>query len=406
MNKLPRENFDPEQALLTGARRVFGEFGGVNQSIHPSTTFTTMDPEIMSSMFNGSLSQKGCHLYGRHFHPNSLQLGAQVAAMENTQAAYPVASGMAAISTVLNQVLEPGSHIIASQDVYGGTYAYLNNVLRAKEIEVSFVDPCDPESIAAEVAENTKAIFVELMSNPLLKICDLEAISQIAGDDIQLIVDNTFAPLTFTPANLGADIVIYSGTKFLNGMSDFVSGIICCSSDFLTDLMDLQSGQLMLGGPVLDPKSCFQLQLYLQTLPTRIREHSYRSLIIAGELASKKRFKIIHPGLESSEDFTPAHRQCNKSFAMGGMMAIDLETYENARRFIMALQDSGWAFNAVSLGYFHSLVSISGSSTSSEIDMETQATANLSPGLVRVSVGFMGNIDRQIEGFEQALAAI
>jgi methionine-gamma-lyase len=370
--------FNPEQALFEGAKKVFGENGGVNSSIHPSSTFTTMDPETMSQMFNGKVSEQGCYLYGRHFHPNAMNFGVQMAAMENTEIAYPVASGMAAISSVIKQIVQPNGHIIASSNIYGGTYAFLKNLAPRYGIDVTFLDDMTPENVEGALTDFTDLVFFEMHSNPSLKVVDALGISKIIEPmGIDIVVDNTFSPLIYSPANLGASVVIHSGTKFINGMSDGISGVICCDTALLSEMMDLNSGELMLSGPVLDARSCWQLQQYLQTLPVRMREHSFRTMKIAENLEAENKFKVIYPGLESHPSHELAILQANEGFGFGGLMAVDLETYENARKFVMQIQDSGWGLNAVSLGYYHSLLSISGSSTSSEIEPEVQALTQL-----------------------------
>lgn len=399
--------FNPEQALLDGAQKIFGEFGGVNNCIHPSSTFTTMDPETMSKMFQGELDQQGCYLYGRHFHPNALNLGIQMAAVENTEVAYPVASGMAAITTAIKQIVQPDGHIIASSNVYGGTYAFLKNLAPRYGIEVTFLEELTAEKVRMVVKDNTDLLFYEMHSNPTLRVPDALSISDAVSEyNLDIMVDNTFTPLIYTPTNLGASVVVHSGTKFINGMSDGISGLICCDHELMKDMMDLNTGELMLSGPVLDARSCWQLQQYLQTLPLRIREHSFRALKIAEYLDSLHKFQVIYPGLETHPDHQLAILQANAGFGFGGLMAIDLETYENARKFVLCVQESGWGLNAVSLGYYHSLLSISGSSTSSEIEPEMQEKAKLSPGLVRVSVGFLGAFDNQVAAFEKAILSV
>jgi len=144
----------------------------------------------------------------------------------------------------------------------------------------------------------------------------------------------------------------------------------------------------------------------MQTLALRVREHSLRALKIAEHLESLGKFQVIYPGLETHPDHDLASFQANHGFGFGGLMAIDLENYDNARRFVMDVQAMGWGLNAVSLGYYHSLLSISGSSTSSEIDADIQAKNELSAGLVRVSVGFLGAIENQVAAFEEALTSL
>lgn len=402
---------------ITESKRVFGEFGGVNPSIHPSTTFTTLKVETMHKMFKGELSQEGCYLYGRHFHPNSLQTGLLMAAIENTEIAYPVSSGMAAIQNTIRQIFQTqinqkivyDGHLVSSSEIYGGTYAFFKNLLPALGVTIDYVNPNQSELILEKVNHATKAIYLEMHSNPSLKATDLQKIkSHLAYNGLTplIVVDNTFSPLTYTPQELGADIVIHSGTKFLNGMSDFVSGIICCSHQFLESLMDLHHGELMLSGSVLDPISSHRLYQCLHTLPIRIREHSHRAEELAYCLDDQERFRVIYPGLQSHPDSIEINRQFNPYFGYGGILAIDLETNQNAEKFVETCQNQGLALHAVSLGYYDTLMSISKSSTSSEIDPQTMDQNQLSDGLVRISIGITGDLEEQLDKYSKILKEI
>lgn len=394
---------------MQDSKRIFGEFGGVNPSIHPSTTFTTLKPETMQKLFNGEVEQEGCYLYGRHFHPNSLQTGMLMAAIENTEIAYPVSSGMAAITTTIRQIFKEGGHLVSSSEIYGGTYALFKNVLTKQKIDISYSQPNDIDRILELTNQNTKAIYLEMHSNPTLKAPDLITIKEILQErnlNPTIIVDNTFTPLTYTPKDLGADIIIHSGTKFLNGMSDFVSGMICCSHEFLQSLMDLHTGELMLSGPVLDPISSWKMYQNLHTLPIRIIEHSFRAEELAQTLDDLQKFKIIYPGLNHHPDFESIKEQFNPTYGYGGLLAIDLETNSNAQKFVEECQNQNLALNAVSLGYYETLMSISRSSTSSEIDDSTMDQNQLSEGLVRISMGYFGDLESQIQKYEKILKSI
>ncbi|MBT5347038.1 cystathionine beta-lyase [bacterium] len=394
---------------MHNSKRIFGEFGGVNPSIHPSTTFTTLKPETMQKMFNGELEEAGCYLYGRHFHPNSLQTGMLMAAIENTEIAYPVSSGMVAITTTIRQIFKDGGHLVSSSEIYGGSYALFKNVLPKQNIDISFCAPNDIDQILEMTNDKTKAIYLEMHSNPNLKVPDLLTLKDFLkerGQNPKIIIDNTFTPLTYTPKNLGADIIIHSGTKFLNGMSDFVSGMICCSHQFLNELMDLNDGELMLSGPVLDPISSWKMHQNLHTLPLRIKEHSARAEELTFMLDEQQKFKIIYPGLTSHPDHESINEQFNPRFGYGGILAIDLETQTNAEKFVENCQNQGLALNAVSLGYYETLMSISKSSTSSEIDENTMKENKLSDGLVRISLGYFGDLEDQIEKYYNILNKI
>ncbi|SVD97290.1 uncharacterized protein METZ01_LOCUS450144, partial [marine metagenome] len=199
--------------------QFFGEFGGVNPSISDSSTYTFLSAKSMSETFEGNTD--GCYLYSRNSSPSNLYLEEALAAMEETESANVFSSGMAAITSSILQICKSNDHIISSRTVYGGTYAFLKNFTPKFNIKTSFVDTSKPDEIIKAITSKTKIIYCEVVSNPLLEISDIKSISKIAKKhNIKLIVDNTFSPLSVTPSKLGADIVIHSITKFINGTSD------------------------------------------------------------------------------------------------------------------------------------------------------------------------------------------
>ncbi|MEZ5149504.1 MAG: aminotransferase class I/II-fold pyridoxal phosphate-dependent enzyme, partial [Bacteroidales bacterium] len=223
----------------------FGEYGDVNPSITDSATFTFMQANTMLETFHGDA--EGCFLYSRHWNPSNKYLADAMAAMEGTEAAWVTASGMGAISNALMHICNAGDHIVSSITTYGGTYALLANYLPKFNIETTFVDISDLESVKNAIKPNTKVIYTETMTNPLLVISDIPKLAEIAHEkDILLVVDNTFTPMIITPSKLGADITVYSLTKFVNGKNDCVAGAICGSTDFIGSLIDVNSGTSML----------------------------------------------------------------------------------------------------------------------------------------------------------------
>ena len=221
-----KEKFDPATSLQN--LEQFGEFGGVNPSITDSATYTFMHENIMLDAFHGEAH--GCFLYSRHWNPSNKYLSDALAAMEGTESAWVTASGMAAITTAILQICNTGDHIITSITTYGGTFAFLKNYVAKFNIEVTFIDISDHDSIKQAIRPNTKLIYTESMTNPMLQVSDIPAIAEIAhANNIKLLVDNTFTPLIISPIKLGADIVVYSMTKFINGKNDCVAGAICAS---------------------------------------------------------------------------------------------------------------------------------------------------------------------------------
>ena len=203
--------------------QYFGEFGGVNPSISDSSTYTFLSAKTMFDTFEGNAD--GCYLYSRHSTPSNLYLGEALAAMEGTETANVTASGMGAITPVLMQLCGAGDHIVSSRTIYGGTYAFLKNFTPKFHIETSFVDITNLEKVEAAITSSTKVIYCESVSNPLLEVANIKGLADLAKKyNVKLVVDNTFSPLSIAPATLGADIVIHSLTKFINGSSDTVGG--------------------------------------------------------------------------------------------------------------------------------------------------------------------------------------
>ncbi len=285
---------------MADTRHEFGEHGGVNMSIEASTTFTVMHPDIMPEIFEGlrGPDQGGCFLYGRHFNPTVYNLSKQLAALEGTEAAYCTASGMSAISATLMQLCDMGDHIVSSNTVYGGSYALMHDLLPPKTgITTTLVDINDLDAVEAAITERTRVIYTESIANPTLRIADIPRLSEIAKrHGIKLVVDNTFSPLILSPKKLGADIVVHSMTKFINGASDFIAGAICADEEFIMQLMDLHTGMLMILGPTMDPQVAYNIGLRLPVLPLRMTEHSKRAQLFAERLQALG-LEVTYPGL-------------------------------------------------------------------------------------------------------------
>jgi len=256
------KRFDPRESLAD-MRHEFGEHGGVNMSISTSTTFTVLDPKTMPKIFEGLLGpdEGGCYLYGRHFNPTVYVLGREFAALEGTEAAYCTASGMSAIVSAILQICNHGDHVVSGAAVYGGTFALLDDYLPAKtNIHTTFVDPTDHAAVEAAFTDRTRVLYVETMSNPTLAVADIPRLAEIAHrKGARLVVDNTFSPLIVSPAQHGADVVVHSVTKFINGASDIIAGVVCGKAEFVASLMDLHMGSLMLLGPTMDPIVAFRV---------------------------------------------------------------------------------------------------------------------------------------------------
>jgi methionine-gamma-lyase len=394
---------------LANTRHEFGEHGGVNMSIEASTTFTVMQPGTMPELFEGRKSApEGCYLYGRHFNPTVYHLGQQLAAIEGTEAAYCAASGMAAIAAAILQLCATGDHIIASNTVYGGTYALLHEFLPAKaNIHTTFVDITDLEAVQAATTDKTRVVYAESIANPTLRVADIPALAKIAhaGNSV-LVIDNTFSPLLLSPAALGADVVVHSMTKFINGASDIIAGAVCGSTEFIQGLMDLHTGPLMILGPTMDPSVASKISLRIPHLALRVTEHARRAAVFAERL-QELGVVVAYPGLADHPDHELLRNQRCEDYGFGGILTLDLGSEAKANELMDVLQNKyGFGFMAVSLGYFDTLMSCPGSSTSSEMTDEELSVAGIGNGLVRMSVGYTGTVKQRWQQLKAALQDI
>jgi methionine-gamma-lyase len=394
---------------LAHLRHEFGEHGGVNMSVEASSTFTVIDPETMPDLFQGRAGpDKGCYLYGRHFNPTVYNLGRQMAALAGTDAAYCAASGMGAISAVMLCLCDAGDEIVASNAIYGGSFALLNDFLPAKSgIRTHFVDITDVDAVRDAITDKTRLVFTESIANPTLRLADIPRLSEVTRDKkIPLVVDNTFSPLILSPAGLGADIVVHSITKFISGASDVIAGAICGTEEFIGELMDLHMGPLMLLGPTMDPNVASSISLRIPHLPLRMAAHSERALAIATRL-QEFGLSVCYPGLKSHPDFALFDELHCEDYGYGGVFTLDLGDEEIANALMSCLQnEQRFGYLAVSLGYFDTLMSCSGSSTSSEMTEEDKDAAGISPGLVRISIGYTGTLEQRWIQLQSALEKV
>ncbi len=393
------KNFDPASNIQDLMQ--FGEFGDVNPSITDSATYTFLEAKSMVDTFHGET--EGCFLYSRHWNPSNKYLADALAAMEGTEAAWVTASGMGAITSAILQLVNSGDHIVSSITTYGGTYAFLKNYLPKFNIDVTFVDITDLDAVKKAMQPNTKIVYTETMTNPMLNISDLPALSAIAESfGAKLMVDNTFTPMIVTPVKHGAHVVVYSMTKFINGKNDCVAGAICGTVDFINSLSDVNSGTAMLLGPVLDPLRSSSILKNIHTLHIRMMQHSANAMYLA-EKFKEIGLKFVYPGMPECQGHDLLKKMMNPKYGFGGMIAIDMQTAERASKLMEMMQGEGVGYLAVSLGYFKTLFSNSGKSTSSEVPEETQKEMGMSEGLVRFSVGLDNDIERTFEKIYKCL---
>ncbi|MGC5745878.1 aminotransferase class I/II-fold pyridoxal phosphate-dependent enzyme [Chryseobacterium sp. NFX27] len=393
------ENFNAANEIQD--LQYFGEFGGVNPSISDSSTYTFLSAKTMFDTFEGNA--EGCYLYSRHSSPMNLYLAQALAKMENTEAANVTASGMGAITSVLMQVCKSGDHIISSRTIYGGTYAFLKNFLPPFHIDTTFVDISNFESIENAITPNTKVIYCESVSNPLLEVADLRKLSEICKKhNLKLIVDNTFSPLSVSPTLLGADIVIHSLTKFINGSSDTVGGVYCGTQEFINDTKNVNNGACMLLGPTMDSFRSASILKNLRTLHIRMKQHSYNAMYLA-ERFEKDGLKVSYPGLKSHKDHELMKGMMHEEYGFGGLLTIDAGTTDKANELMEMMQQENLGYLAVSLGFYKTLFSCSGSSTSSEIPEEEREAMGISDGLIRFSIGLDHDIARTYEKMRECM---
>jgi methionine-gamma-lyase len=372
--------------------QYFGEFGGVNPSISDSSTYTFLSAKTMFDTFEGNA--EGCYLYSRHSSPSNLYLDQAIAAMEGAEAANVSASDMGAITPTLLQLCGQGDHVVSSRTIYGGTYAFLKNFVPRFGIGCSFVDITKMEAVEAAIQPNTKVLYCETVSNPLLEVADIASLSKIAKKhNLTLVVDNTFSPLSVAPLKLGADIVIHSLTKYINGSSDTVGGVTCASREFINSLKDVNSGASMLLGPTMDSLRSASVMKNLRTLHIRMKQHSHNALYLA-ERFEKEGIKTVYPGLASHPSHALYKGMINPEYGFGGMMTLDIGSLEKANEVMELMQARNLGYLAVSLGFYKTLFSAPGTSTSSEIPLEEQKEMGLTDGLIRFSIGLDNDIER------------
>ncbi len=375
------------------------------QSPDPSTG-AIMPPIYATSTY--VQSSPGVHQgldYGRSHNPTRFAWERNVADLEGGSQAFAFASGLAAISTVL-ELLPAGSHIVSGDDIYGGSFRLFDKVRRySAALSFSYVDFTEPENLLAALTPQTKLIWVETPTNPLLKLADLRAIAEIARSrGVLTAVDNTFAsPFNQRPLELGIDIVVHSATKYLNGHSDVIGGVAIVSADPKLDPIRERLGFLQNAvGAIAGPFDSFLALRGLKTLALRIERHNSNALALAHWLEQQPKVARVHyPGLASHPQHQLATRQMQGGY--GGMISIELKTdLAGARRFLETVEIFALA---ESLGGVESLIEHPAIMTHATIPLETRAKLGIGDGLVRLSVG-VEDVEDLREDLARALAAI
>ncbi|NLG82219.1 MAG: methionine gamma-lyase [Bacilli bacterium] len=366
--------------------------------IYQSSTFCFDNADQGGRRFK--LEEEG-FIYTRLGNPTTKVLEDKIAALENADGCIATSSGMGAITTVFWTLLKQGDHIISDNNLYGCTFAYFTHGLAKFGIEVSLVDASNPENVAKAIKPNTRVIYCETPTNPSLKLVDIEAISKIAKKhQCLLVVDNTFAtPYITRPLDLGADIVIHSGTKYLNGHGDVICGFICAREELLNDLRYV--GLKDMTGSVLSPFDSFLVIRGLKTLSLRMERHCFNAQKVAEFLESHPKIKMVsYPGLKSHPQYELAKRQMKLP---GAMISFELKGgLEEGKRLINSTK---LCKLAVSLGDVETLIQHPASMTHSPYTKEERLRAGISDELIRISVG-LEDYEDIIADLEEALKSV
>ena len=383
-------------AALSGDKKGTATLGihGVGHARTPGTP--VVPPIVQSATFHWATPDDGELLYSRYGNnPNQRQVSEKIAAIEGTEAAIALASGMGATAMTILALVESGEHIVASSRLYGATQALLIDELPRRGIETTFVDPDDGDWIGA-IKDNTRIIFIEIPTNPTLRILDPRPIVRIAHDrGLKVVCDATFAsPVNFRAASVGIDAVIQSATKYLGGHSDVIAGAVSGSTEIITEVARMSR----LYGPALDPHPAWLLDRGIRTLDVRMKQHNQNAQVIAEWFEGRADVaRVAYPGLASHPDHGLAQDLMS---GFGGMVSVVLEGGgEAADRFMSRLE---LAIAAPSLGGVETLVSQPRWTSHGGLNEAEREAQGIPDGFVRLSIG-IENAEDLIADFDQAL---
>jgi len=361
--------------------------GAVTVPIYPTSTYVQQ----------GIGEHKG-YEYSRVSNPTRTRLEQNLAALEGGVAARVFASGMAAINAVAS-MLKSGDHVVCGNDLYGGTPRLFNQVLAGFGLQFSYVDTTDAKNVERALRKNSRMVYVETPTNPLMRISDLKAISQICRrKKVALVVDNTFmSPYFQQPLALGADLVVHSTTKFLNGHSDGLGGVVVCAKrEHAEKLAFLQKA----AGAILSPFECWLVLRGVKTLAARMEIHDRSGRIVADFLAKHKKVKaVFYPGLADHPQHALAKRQMS---GFGAMITFDTGSLKNANKMLKKLRVCSLG---ESLGGVETLISHPATMTHAGLGAKGRAAVGITDGMVRISVG-IEDVDDILDDLDQALHAI
>ena len=369
----------------------------VGQGPDPSTGAVVVPIHLATTFAQESPGRHRGFEYSRSGNPTRGNLEECLASLEGADHGLAFASGLAATTTVM-LLLDPGDHVVFTEDVYGGTYRLFDKVFRRYGLTFTAVDPTDPDAVAAAMTDRTRLVWLESPTNPLLRIVDIDALSELVhGAGALVAVDSTFAsPVLQRPLELGADMVIHSSTKFLGGHSDVLGGAVLTSDDALAERMRFHQNAV---GAVPSPFDCWLLLRGLKTLQLRVLRQCENALAIARWLEGQDAVtQVYYPGLESNPGHLLARRQMGGRY--GGVVSFEVSSGDAARSFLERLR----VFTlAESLGAVESLAESPALMTHASIPEETRTRVGVSDGLLRLSVG-IEDVDDLVADLEQALA--
>ena len=370
------------------------EYGAVTTPIYQTSTFAQNGP---AQMKEGKL---GAYDYSRSGNPTRSTLENVLARLEEGSDGFVFASGMAAMTTLSIAFLSPGDHVILSDDVYGGTFRLFDKVLKRFDINASYIDMTDSRNVDAAITDKTKMIILETPTNPVLKLADIEALTAIAKEkNVISVVDNTFAsPIIQKPLKMGADIVLHSTTKYINGHSDVVGGALITADKDMAEKIAFHQNAI---GATTDPLASWLTLRGLKTLALRMEKHSENAFEIARFLEGHEKVKkVIYPGLDSH----PQHDIAKKQMVFfGGMITIYLQGGKTETdKFLSNLN---YFILAESLGGVESLIEIPAAMTHASLTQEARDALGITDSLIRLSVG-IEDIEDLKEDLSQALDKI
>jgi cystathionine beta-lyase/cystathionine gamma-synthase len=368
--------------------------GGVD---HPEPGTPVAPPLVQSVNFIQPLGTSEGLMYTRYGNtPNVRRVEQRLAMLEAAEDAVVLSSGMGATSCAMLALLRPGDHLVSSSWIYGGTRRLFMEELLAMGIEVTLVDPQSPRDWKKALRKTTRAIFVESPVNPTCRVLDLSPLANLVRETgVALVVDSTFAsPINFRPLEHGADIVIHSATKYLNGHHDVLGGVVLGAAAFVDEVRE----KMKIWGQAPDPFACWLLERGLKTLDVRVKRQNENAMALATWCEGRPEFAAVHyPGLTSHPDHAVAE-QCLDGY--GGMLAVEMTGGgEAADKFLQQLR---LVMHAASLGGVDSLVSEPRYSSHAHMSSEERAAAGIPDGFLRISVG-LEDVQDLIADFEQAL---